>query len=92
MSRARKITYIVVGSLGGLLLVLVVAGIIIVQTQWFRNFVRGKIIATVESSTGGTVEIASFAFDWRHLRADVRDFVLQGTEPAGAAPLFRARR
>ncbi|MCU1276125.1 MAG: hypothetical protein JWO48_3556, partial [Bryobacterales bacterium] len=91
MSRARKITYIVLGSLGGLIVVLVVAGIIIVQTQWFRNFVRGKIIATVETSTGGTVDVASFEFDWRHLRAEVHNFVLHGTEPGGAAPLFRAK-
>src|SRR5713226_7380012 len=91
MSRARKITYIVLGSLGGLIVVLVVAGILIVQTQWFRNLVRENIIASVETSTGGTVNIGSFEFDWRHLRADVRDFVLHGTEPAGAAPLFRAK-
>jgi hypothetical protein len=45
MSRARKITYIALGSLGGLIVVLVVAGILAVQTQWFRNLVREKIIA-----------------------------------------------
>jgi translocation and assembly module TamB len=91
MSRARKITYIALGSLGGLVVVLVVAGILTVQTQWFRNLVREQIIASVETSTGGAVDIGSFQFDWRHLRAEVRDFVLHGTEPAGAAPLFRAR-
>src|ERR1700737_769301 len=91
MSRARKITYIVVGSLGGLIGVVVIAGILIVQTQWFRNLVREKIIASVETSTGGIVDIGSFDFDWRQLRADGRDFVLHGTEPAGAAPLFRAK-
>jgi translocation and assembly module TamB len=91
MSRARRITYIALGSLGGLIAVLVVAGILIAQTQWFRKLVREKIIASIETSTGGTVDIGSFDFDWRNLRADVRDFVLHGAEPAGAAPLFRAR-
>src|ERR1700730_3483509 len=91
MSRARKIIYIVLGSLGGLIVVLVVAGILIVQTQWFRNLVREKIIASVETSTGGTVDIGSFTFDWRQLRPELRDCALHGAEPAGGAPVFRAK-
>jgi hypothetical protein len=67
----RKVLWIALGSLLGLLVVGVVAGIIVAQSQWFRAFVRAKIISTVEDSTGGKVEIASFGFDWRHLRADL---------------------
>ncbi|MCX6636536.1 MAG: hypothetical protein NT090_15865, partial [Acidobacteria bacterium] len=36
------------------------------------------------------MEIGSFDFDWRRLRAEVRGFVLHGSEPGGARPLFRA--
>src|SRR5215469_1438545 len=91
MTRGRKIALIITGSLAGLIVAVVVAGIIIVQTQWFRNFVRGKIITSVEEGTGGTATIGAFSFDWTHLRADVSDFVIHGLEPKDAAPLFRAK-
>ena len=92
MSRGRKIALIVGGSLLGL------------DSprrhrhrsspfrpHWFRNFVRTKIVATVEEATGGRVELGSFNFTWNQLRADVNDFVIHGLEPAGAAPLLRAK-
>ena len=91
MTRGRRIAAIVGRVAGG-------AGgrcccspaIVIVQTDWFRNMVREKIVTAVEDATGGKVDIASFGFDWRHLRAQVRGFVIHGLEPATAAPLLRA--
>ncbi len=68
---------------------LVIASILIVRTAWFANFVRDKIIAVTEESTGGVVEIGSFQFDWMHLTARIRNFVLHGTEPKTADPLAR---
>ena len=44
----------------------------------------------VERATGGHVEIGSFSYNWRDLTAEVKSFVLRGTEPASAPPLFRA--
>ena len=90
MTRMRKIAAIVAVSLTGLMVVVFIAGILIVQTNWFRNMVREKIVTAVEEATGGKVEIASFAFDWRHLRAQVRGFVVHGLESRTAAPLLRA--
>ena len=90
MSRARRIVRIVALSLAALLLLVVVAGIVIVQTQWFRNTVRAQIVGAVEEATGGTAQVGSFTFDWRHLRAQIRDFTIHGLEPAGGAPLFHA--
>ena len=90
MTRPARILAITAASIAGLILILLVAGVIVVQTQWFHDFVRGKIISAVEDGTGGHAEIGSFTFDWRHLRAQVRDFVLHGTELPPAAPLFRA--
>ncbi len=91
MSKPSKIAAIVGLSLAGLLLVLVVAALIIVRTDRFQNFVRDKIIASTEEATGGKVDLDSFAFDWSR-GATARNFVIHGTEPAGAAPLFRARQ
>jgi translocation and assembly module TamB len=91
MTRRRKIALIAGGSIAGLVVALLVTGIAIVHTQWFSNFVRQKIVSSVEEATGGGVEIAAFSFDWTHLRADVRNFVIHGLEPPGGAPLFRAK-
>jgi autotransporter translocation and assembly factor TamB len=90
MSRRRRIAAIVGGSILGFLAIAIIAGIVLVQTDWFRNMVRTRIVSAVEDATGGRVEIASFAFDWHHLRAQVRGFVIHGLEPADAAPLLRA--
>ena len=89
MTRRRRIVAVAGGSLVGLLAVVLIAGILVVQSDWFRNMVRGKIVTAVEDATGGKVEIASFTFDARHLRAQVRGFVIHGLEPATAAPLLR---
>jgi translocation and assembly module TamB len=90
MTRGRKIASIVVGVIAVPLLIGLIAGIIIVRTEWFRNTVRQKIITAVEDATGGKVDIASFDFDWTHLRAKVHDFTIHGLEPAGSPPLLHA--
>src|SRR5579862_7363856 len=75
------------------LIVLLLAGTILtVRTDWFRNFVRQKIITATEDGTGGKVEIGSFEFAWTRLRAVVTDFVIHGNEPAGSDPFVRAAR
>jgi len=70
----------------------VVTGILVVRTQWFRNYVREKIVSATEEGTGGRVGIGSFAFDWRGLTAVVTNFVIHGNETAGAPPYLSAAR
>ena len=52
-----------------LVMVVVITLILVVRTDRFREYVRHKIITATEEGTGGRVEIGSFSFDWRHLRA-----------------------
>src|SRR3984893_7017294 len=66
--------------------------VLVAQTEWFRQYVRNKIITATESGTGGRVEIGSYAFDWKHLRSTFTNFVVHGNEPARAAPYLRAER
>jgi len=73
---------VAIGALG--------AGVLVLQSQWFRNKVRDRIVSVTERATGGRVEIGSFSYNWRELTAEVSPFVLHGTEPASAAPLLRA--
>lgn len=88
-AKTKKILLTVAASLVGLILVLVIASILVLRSSWFANFVREKIIAEVQESTGGTVDIGSFQFDWTHLTVRIRNFVLHGTEPKTADPLVR---
>lgn len=90
---SRRATFLRVAAVGlGLALVLLVAGIVVVQTEWFRNYVKQKIIVATEEATGAKVDLGSFAFDPSHLHAYINEFVMHGNEPADAAPLLRAKR
>jgi translocation and assembly module TamB len=80
----------VVAVVGALVLVAGIAALLVLRSDWFYNRVRRLIVDTVETATGGRVEVASFHFDWKHLRADVHGFVLHGREPADKPPLVRA--
>jgi translocation and assembly module TamB len=88
MMRRSKLLFIISGSLLGLIVAVVVAGLIIMRTDRFRNFVRDKIVAAVYSSTGGKAEIGRFTFDVRGLRAHIEHFVIHGKEPPGTAPFL----
>ena len=72
MSRGRRIALIAGGSIAGLLLLVVITGVVVVQTAWFQDKVRVKILSSIEEATGGKVDIRSFTFDWHKLRAEVR--------------------
>jgi translocation and assembly module TamB len=75
-----------------LCLSVVAAFLVAVRTSWFREKVRERIVREVERASGGRAEIGAFQFDGGRLTAEVRDFVLHGTEEPGAPPLLRARR
>jgi len=85
----KKLLWILAGGTG-FVLVTALAGMLLFSSDWFRRQVRERIVTEVERATGGRAEISSFTFDWRSLRAEVRGFVLHGSEPAGHPPLFRA--
>ena len=76
----------------GLIVMVVLAALLLVRSNWFRETVRQRIIAATEEATGGKVTIASFDFDASHLRATVTGFVIHGKEAADAAPLLRVNQ
>src|SRR6185369_17414630 len=91
MSKRSRILLAICGSLAGLILLLFISALMIVRTDRFRTFVRDKIIATINTSTGGRAEMGDFAFEPRDLRAHIRHFVVHGKEPPGVAPFLDAR-
>ena len=92
MSRKVRILRNVVVGLAGLIALLIVAVLVVVHTDWFRNFVRQEIITQTQNATGGRVEVGSFDLNVSHLRAVVTNFVIHGKEPASAAPFVRVAR
>ena len=68
------------------------AGILLVQSGWFKNKVRERIVTVAERATGGRVEIGSFNYNWRELTAEVTPFILHGKEPPSSPPFFRAEK
>lgn len=89
--RKKKALLIAAGSIVALVIVLIVSGLLALQSGWFANFAKTKIIALTDQSTGGTAEIGAFEFDPWHLTLRIRNFVLHGTEPKSADPLVRVQ-
>lgn len=88
MTKKKRVILTILTSIAALIAVLVVAVLIVVQTAWFQNFVRAKIIAAVEDATGGKVEIGSFSLRLSNMEVVIRNLVIHGTEPADADPLL----
>jgi translocation and assembly module TamB len=90
MTRRSKIIATSFLGAAGLVIAVLAAGVVLAQSQWFKNKIREKIVSVTERATGGRAEIGSFSYNWRDLTAEVSPFVLHGTEPASAPPLLRA--
>ncbi len=91
MTKRKRILIISGAGLAGLLLILLIAAITTIQTRWFANFAKQKIVAALEESTGGVATIGSLNIDLWHLTVRVTDFVLHGREPQGSDPFFSVR-
>jgi translocation and assembly module TamB len=89
MSR-RRLLWRTLAALAALALAAFLSALVIVRSSWFRDQVRQRMVRAVEESTGGRVEIGSFQFDWKRMRAEARGLVIHGLEPADKPPLFRA--
>src|ERR1700733_5720811 len=92
MSRPVRILRNAAIALGALIVLLGMAGVLVLRSAWFQNYVKQTIITSTEDSTGGRAEIASFNFEWTHLAAVMTGCVIHGTEPAGTAPMLRVAR
>lgn len=89
-SRRTRILFAAAALLLAAGVLFIAAGLYTLQTDWFRQRVREKIVSAAEQATGGRVELGSFTYDWRTLDAAFSGFVVHGSEPAGAPPLFEA--
>ncbi len=75
---------------GALLLVIAIVGAYFyASSPAFENLVRKRLIASLETSTGGRVQIASFHWRLLALEADAGGIVIHGLEAPGEAPYGR---
>src|SRR5579883_972526 len=89
MSRQMVIIRNIAIGAAALVILAVAALLIVIRTEWFRSYVREKIVAAIQEGTGGVTEIGSFTFDASHLHARLTGLVIHGTEPPGAPPFVR---
>jgi len=92
MSRPVRIGIFAFLGLLVLALIVMIAGISILRSDWFFRQVRQGVIAQIEKSTGGRVELPELHWDWRTLTVEARGLVIHGTESPPEAPLFRAAK
>ncbi len=57
-------------------------------TLRFNEWLRGRVVATLEQSTGGRVEIESLAWSTSRLGFDIRNLTIHGREASGQIPYF----
>jgi translocation and assembly module TamB len=69
-----------------LLAITIVGAFFWASSAAFENLVRKRLIATIETSFGGRVEIASFHWHLLDLDAEASGLVIHGREAAGEAP------
>ena len=87
----RHVPLAIAGALVFLAL-LAVGAFFVASSAAFENMVRGRLIAQIESSTGGRVEIASFHWNLLQLEAEANGLVIHGLEDPGDVPYAQVQR
>ena len=70
-------------------LVVVLGGLVLIKTTFFRNYAIRKITEQVHTSTGATTEIRAFDFTASGLTAHLYNVTMHGTEGPGQPPLLQ---
>ncbi len=76
--------------LAGTGLVVLLAALWYTTTDSFQSYVRRRMVEEVERITGGRAQIGSFHIVPFHLRVEVRDITVHGSEAATDIPLVHA--
>ena len=75
-----------------LLIVLVTGAAWYTTSDSFQERVRSKVVAVLENSTGGRVELGHISFSLWHLAIEADNLVIHGTEGAGEMPYLSAAK
>ena len=89
MKKFRRIAFWTVGVLAALVLLTAIAGVFVVRSDRFHQYIQRRIVEEVERATGGRVELAGYSLDWHNLTAQVQGLVLHGKESPAEPPLLQ---
>ncbi len=89
MRRLGRIVLRLLAVVAVLLVLAGVAGLLVVRSARFHDYIRRTIIAKIEQATGGRVELGGFSFQPATLTAQVSALVLHGKEAPDEPPLLR---
>jgi translocation and assembly module TamB len=89
MRKLRRILLWTLAVLAGLVLLATVAGVFVVRSGRFHQYIQRRIIEEAERATGGRVELGGYSLDWRNLTAQVQGLVVHGKESAAEPPLLQ---
>lgn len=86
----RKRWFLTIGTIIGAIAILCVAALYTLQSGWFQQKLRERVIANLERSTGARVEIKSMDLRWNAGVVVFNSVIMHGSEPRDATPLFTA--
>jgi len=79
-------------GIGVVLLALAAAGVWYLRSPHFGDFVRRKVIASLEDATGGRVDLESFHWNLSKLEFDAGNLTIHGREGTAQLPYMHADR
>jgi translocation and assembly module TamB len=82
----RRLLYVTMA-----LAVLVLSGLAIVSSLWFRDVLERRVAASLHDATGARVEIGEMKFNPFILQMTFHNLILHGTEDAAQPALFTAK-
>src|SRR6476646_6673934 len=89
MRRFRRIALWTLGVLAALLVLASIAGLLVVRSDRFHQYIQRRIVEEVQRATGGRVELGGYSLDWHNLTAQVQQLVIHGKESATEPPLLQ---
>ena len=89
MRKFRRIALWTLGALAALVVLASIAGVLIVRSDRFHQYIHRRIVEEAERATGGRVELGGYSLDWHNLTAQVQQLVIHGKESAAEPPLLQ---
>lgn len=89
MRRLKRIVLWTLAALAALLILAGIAGVLVVRSDRFHQYIQRRIVEETQRATGGRTELGEFSLDWRNLTVQVQELVLHGKESAAEPPLLR---
>jgi len=89
MRKFRRIALWTLGVLAALVVLATIAGVLIVRSDRFHQYIQRRIVEEVQRATGGRVELGGYSLDWHNLTAQVQQLVIHGKESPAEPPLLQ---